>query len=657
MNKHVLSILSSSGGRGAKTGARAQNAGLRSGTMLRKVSRALPWAALGSVALVGVLGAVAAEMTPRSADATTSQVSATLNSVEYTLDVTAQDVEMEVETTPAGTFNYAQGSVSVSTNAEAGYKLYLSMNNDTANGNRLYKTVDDVVDSTNYIEATTEQANKPDMNSWGYSTDYNTSSNTGTWKPVKLLSSPELINTNTTSNPSRNTISGTATVFYGVNASTAKPNGTYQNSVLYTATAEVISAAYAKVDINDGADETAALAGGDTMTVTTSLMTNMTLTTDDVSLTIGGNECTTNKTVDQSHGFLQVSCTTPAKAAGTYAVVVTIDKFDKTYTIANGIIYAAKFWNIAYMQDMTTAICSELWTPSNSTSATYVTTRDDYATKVTANNQAFIPQRTLIDKRDNKPYYVKKLADGNCWMDQNLDLDLGTPTTTANSPNTTFKLTSELTDINYNNYKNSTAASANEWTPPYNTQLSSGTSWAQNASDGAKSFTFNDNGTIDVKTGGTAGRYWNGASSYTETGNMRNHFGNYYNWPAATAGTGTSSVSTDGTTVGDSICPKGWQLPLNANNKSFNNLIRTVYGISATNTDASVIAEPLHFIRSGGYSWNGGSLNLQGAYGNFWSAAAKDGTNAYNLNFNSSNLNPQNTNNKGNGLTVRCVAR
>lgn len=34
--------------------------------------------------------------------------------------------------------------------------------------------------------------------------------------------------------------------------------------------------------------------------------------------------------------------------------------------------------------------------------------------------------KRLIDSRDNKYYWVAKLADGNCWMTQNLDLDLNT---------------------------------------------------------------------------------------------------------------------------------------------------------------------------------------------------------------------------------------
>ncbi|MDR1883524.1 MAG: hypothetical protein LBR26_12205 [Prevotella sp.] len=40
---------------------------------------------------------------------------------------------------------------------------------------------------------------------------------------------------------------------------------------------------------------------------------------------------------------------------------------------------------------------------------------------------------------------------------------------------------------------------------------------------------------------------------------------------------------------------------------------------------------------------------------NYRSSSAYNGTNAYNLNFNSSNVNPNNNNERENGLSIRCV--
>jgi len=57
----------------------------------------------------------------------------------------------------------------------------------------------------------------------------------------------------------------------------------------------------------------------------------------------------------------------------------------------------------------------------------------------------------------------------------------------------------------------------------------------------------------------------------------------------------------------------------------------------------------------GGYCYSDGTLNYQGWYANYWSQSENSATNGFNLNFNSSNVNPQNYNNKNNGFALRCV--
>lgn len=62
-----------------------------------------------------------------------------------------------------------------------------------------------------------------------------------------------------------------------------------------------------------------------------------------------------------------------------------------------------------------------------------------------------------------------------------------------------------------------------------------------------------------------------------------------------------------------------------------------------------------YFNPASGYLNNGnGTLNNVGSNGNYWSASP-NGQNGYNLNFNSSNVNPSNNNNRANGFPVRCV--
>jgi hypothetical protein len=51
----------------------------------------------------------------------------------------------------------------------------------------------------------------------------------------------------------------------------------------------------------------------------------------------------------------------------------------------------------------------------------------------------------------------------------------------------------------------------------------------------------------------------------------------------------------------------------------------------------------------------GTGLNNRGSNGNYWSASINSQTNGYNLNFNASEVNPANNNNRYNGFSVRAV--
>ena len=59
---------------------------------------------------------------------------------------------------------------------------------------------------------------------------------------------------------------------------------------------------------------------------------------------------------------------------------------------------------------------------------------------------------------------------------------------------------------------------------------------------------------------------------------------------------------------------------------------------------------------AGNVNYNSGwNTNNVGSEGNYWSSAGQDADNAYNLNFNSGNINPANNNNRRNGNSVRLV--
>lgn len=145
-------------------------------------------------------------------------------------------------------------------------------------------------------------------------------------------------------------------------------------------------------------------------------------------------------------------------------------------------------------------------------------------------------QYQALDVRDWKLYYISKLADGRCWMTQNLDLDLSTNET----------LTTDTTDIPVN------------WTPSVSTNDP-----------------FMDEHNNDYAPGSVdpGNYYWNGVvsssgntsdypdpASFENTGNVHYHIGNFYSFSAAVAMNGTSSIG-ERIVVDQSICPKGWKNP------------------------------------------------------------------------------------------------
>lgn len=90
---------------------------------------------------------------------------------------------------------------------------------------------------------------------------------------------------------------------------------------------------------------------------------------------------------------------------------------------------------------------------------------------------------------------------------------------------------------------------------------------------------------------------------------------------------------------------------------SFSRLWRVLLLFSVASVPAPASAIPLwSLVPASGYRNNSnGSLNNVGSNGYVWLSSANSQNNAYNLNFNSSNVNPQNNNNRANGYSVRPV--
>ncbi len=296
----------------------------------------------------------------------------------------------------------------------------------------------------------------------------------------------------------------------------------------------------------------------------------------------------------------------------------------------NGSSNCTNIFCISNMQEMTPEICETTTTPS--TSAAMFDWNGSHL-----GDTNYIPRTILTDTRDGNRYLISKLADGSCWMSQNLALDL-----TANVP-----LTNETTDLN----------TKTSWTPE-NTTNTTVTRWAtNNATASSTDHSYHPIASDSYYQGGTTK-----SNSPTEASNqyLWESTGNYYNWFAATAGSGTYTKITG--SANDSICPKGWRLPLagpSADVKYSYGLLTTSYN-GASSLISVITSEPLVYLRAGMQSYTG-SMYRQEEIGYYWSATEypNDNDNAYYLGFSDR----ENTIfyrpllSKGQGCTMRCVAR
>ena len=237
----------------------------------------------------------------------------------------------------------------------------------------------------------------------------------------------------------------------------------------------------------------------------------------------------------------------------------------------------------------------------------------------------------LKDTRDNDVYAVAKLADGKCWMIENLRLDDTPELSSTNSHNPSLPLTNS--DSTTSNHLSST-------TDPTTT------AWCTTNSSACddQSMLATNNTTLFTS---------NTASSYSASSNVYS-YGKYYNWYSATAGHGTYSKSS-GNVSGD-ICPAGWHLPTGNTSGEFKSLNTALSGTDiGTTASNNLRSYPNNFVYSGGM--NGSLVYSRNSGGYYWSSSSNGSNYAYALYLNSSSVDPgMNGLNKYYGSLARCVA-
>ena len=245
----------------------------------------------------------------------------------------------------------------------------------------------------------------------------------------------------------------------------------------------------------------------------------------------------------------------------------------------------------------------------------------------------------LTDNRDNNVYTVARLADGNCWMIENLRLDDSAVITTTNTNNPVTIDGNVAIKNDDGTITDHLSASSDEWSDPNHEYANLNT---------------------NNLTATTASPYFSqDFTSFIHKDLSDNiySYGNYYNWTSAAAGRDSRN---SGRASGD-ICPIGWKLPTggrnNANPGSFYYLNQRIGGdtsatfvIGAQQNSNNWRSFPNNYIYSGGFEI------IKGAVGKYW-ASDKSYYNAFDLDVrNYGAVDPAtNINSASSGLSVRCL--
>ena len=330
--------------------------------------------------------------------------------------------------------------------------------------------------------------------SWGYTLD-----NTNYLPvPTKDQSPATIYNTNTATTST--TTPENLNLTYAVKTDDTIPSGTYTNDLVYTVNVKPECLQYTlKFNLDNGTGKPGAVYTDRQLSYGTK---------------VNLSDFTPTRTDYEFMGWIAIT-NNPATTSTIYNPTANLDvnpANETEVTLKAKWKYTKGIHSIANMQQMNPNICKANTTPNRN------------ATQLDADGShhgdpSYVPTITLTDTRDNNTYTVSKLADGKCWMTQNLRI-AGKTITPADS--------------------NVTA----NYTIPA-------------SSNSIYSFIY----------------HFDTSEAYV------NSYGGFYNWYTATAGTGTRSMYSGNATA--SICPKGWRLPTGGGSGEFQTLYNNYPSSSA----------------------------------------------------------------------------
>lgn len=187
--------------------------------------------------VIASFSALALLASPAIASAATQSANTTISaSIGSAISVTTSGtVSVSLVPTSDGVVSSASDTVTVNTNNEAGYTLTLA---DSDTNTNLVSGSNNIAAHAGTYAAPTALGN----NTWGYAVEggafdasyapeTNAGSSTTKWAGMPSSAAPQQLRS--TSSTATNDIT---TVWYGVKATSSQPNGTYTDTVTYTAT-------------------------------------------------------------------------------------------------------------------------------------------------------------------------------------------------------------------------------------------------------------------------------------------------------------------------------------------------------------------------------------------------------------------------------------
>lgn len=279
----------------------------------------------------------------------------------------------------------------------------------------------------------------------------------------------------------------------------------------------------------------------------------------------------------------------------------------------------------------------------------------------------------LTDQRDGETYAVAKLADGNCWMIENMRLE------NTNSDNVNGALAQGYNSSFVGLADPEAAIRFDDKYTTANTLYSTDGSTKKtiSGSDQASRFPrYNNVNTPTVATDRPTNPTSNYATNSTSNASMYS-YGNYYTWHAAIADT-TAYTTNNLSISGTSICPSSWYLPKGGdktnevNNEfwalvvtginsgtnpyNYNSSTQPYYNSTPEGSEVSSALRtyPNNFVYSG-YIYVG-VAGYRGSSGTYWSSTTYSNINAYYLFLRGTRVSPGTTNDyKHSGRSIRCV--